>query len=123
MTVELFSALGVVAALAASFATAFFFGGRRWRSNYEAEHVRAERLQATLVEKDVAMEALQREREGMSERLARLDEERKEFGGTRVYEALAAHEVAAAGRMTELLKVIRDGFHEVSMSLGRRQHD
>jgi hypothetical protein len=84
--------LATLVAVATFLAGAFFFGGRRWRSNYEAEHVVAERLQATLVEKDLALEERDRTIAGMSDRLARLDEERKEWGGTRVYETLVAQQ-------------------------------
>jgi hypothetical protein len=64
-------------AIVCAFVGSFFFGGRRWRGNYDAEHTRAERMQATLVEKDQVLE-------GQSERLRRLDEVVQELGGEKV---------------------------------------
>lgn len=66
-----------------------YFLGRRsnreqaemWRSNYDAAHEAATRLQATLVEKDRLLE-------GMSGRLQRLDEVLQEMGGARVVSQL-----------------------------------
>lgn len=114
----------IVAAVSAFFAT--YALGRRstreesnsWKSNYDAEHTRAERMQATLVEKDQIIE-------GMGERLQRLDVALQTVGGTQVaanlveaqkenlklfgniIEHLERHDRRAEERHRELVKAIR----------------
>jgi hypothetical protein len=108
-----------------------YFGGRA-RSELEVVNVANARLQATLVEKDVALEEKEKTIAGMSERLARLDEERKEWGGTKVYETLlaqqqemaslfrqlseqaAAHETRAADRARQMLGLIETVGNELA---------
>ena len=92
---EFLGVFGTVA-LAFSVCFGFYLAGRRvkagevatWKDNYDAEHTRAERLQATLVEKDIIMA-------GMSERLERLDGMLQESAGRKVYEALLESQAQA----------------------------
>lgn len=111
MRADVIAVLGVVVALVGAFVAAYFFGGRRWRDNTDAEREAHRQTKeklaardATIVEKDVALEERDRQIAGMSSRLARLDEERKEFGGSKVYEALLAQHrdlVSALQRLEE----------------------
>jgi hypothetical protein len=114
-------AIGAAATIASIIIGSFFVGGRRWRGNYDAEKVRAERLTATLVEKDQILE-------GQGERLRRLDEVVQELGGERVAqkivegqtenlrafsaitEALAHHELRAEERHKATLKEMEKGY-------------
>lgn len=73
--------LTIVFASAGTLIGVYTFAGRKWKGEYELEHTRAERLEATLVEKDKIVE-------GQSDRLGRLDSLVQELGGRRVYEAV-----------------------------------
>jgi hypothetical protein len=123
--VEFFGIVGVTVAVISAFVGSFFFGGRRWRVNYDAEHTRAERMQATLVEKDQILD-------GQSERLRRLDEVVQELGGERVAqkiieaqaenlrafkeisEALANHELRASDRHKAQLVAMKEGYDHLA---------
>lgn len=88
--------VSAIVATVAVFAGAFFFGGRRWRQNYDAEHTRATALQATLVEKDQMIV-------GQGERLARMDEALQQVGGTQVAQNLVS---AQQENLTLFAKII-----------------
>lgn len=122
---EIIGLAGISAALVAAFVSSYFFGGRRWRNEYDAEHTRAERLQATLVEKDLVLS-------GASERLAKLDGVVQELGGERVAQTLAemrredllmfkeiadsltAHEQRAAERHAKTLQAMEAGYDHMA---------
>lgn len=88
-------------------ATLARFLGGRWRSVAEAAKVDLAARDATLIEKDLALEEKDKTIAGMSERLARLDEERKEFGGSRVYEMLTATQQEMVAAFRELTNEAR----------------
>lgn len=106
---------GFAVALLSFVLGSFFAGGRRWRGNYDAEHTRAERMQATLVEKDLLMA-------GMSERLARLDEVVQELGGQRVYQAMIEQQERNLALFSEITHAIKDGDEKITRAIENLTH-
>lgn len=113
--VEFVGIAGFVVAALSFVAGSFFLGGRRWRSNYDAEHTRAERLQATLIEKDLLMA-------GMSERLARLDEVVQELGGQKVYQEMIAMQERNLALFQDITHAIKNGDEQITRAIENLTH-
>ena len=106
---------GFAVALLSFVLGSFFAGGRRWRGNYDAEHTRAERMQATLVEKDLLMA-------GMSERLSRLDEVVQELGGQKVYQEMIAMQERNLALFQDITSAIKDGDDKITHAIENLTH-
>lgn len=119
---EFLGVFGTVA-LAFSVCFGFYLAGLRvkqgqvqtWKDNYDADHTRAERLQATLVEKDLLMA-------GMSERLSRLDEVVQELGGQKVYQEMIAMQERNLTLFQEITHAIQDGDAKITDAIKDLTH-
>lgn len=80
---------GLIVAVGAAFGF-FFFGGKKWREVAEALQASLSLTKGELLGEKTINADLRDTIEGMSARLARLDEERQEFVGSKAYDAILA---------------------------------